>query len=306
MPIYGGDPTMAAAGWGQEPVSGSSILDWMRRMAQLRAASPRFGGDPTMAAAGWRAPAPPAASPTPAAAPPTPPPPSVAPTAPFPSIASAPMSPMTGRTAAGIPMTPEALFRNYPQPGTSPAIPTAQTKTEPAGSLRFSWRGTPETYTPGVSDVLEMRGAPEARGGFMGAPPVAGGTRSGGFAPSQTDWSKVANPAAFSQFREGPAVAETMRSIEDPLWRDRALSAIQQGREIGVGEALIQKQADVVREAQERMRQDADRMYQDEVEAQEEARRAAGQPPLTDEEKDEIWDRVTSRYMSMAGEGPAF
>jgi len=224
---------------------------------------------------------------------------------------AAPAGPTPGRAfgPSGVPYAkpPWDVSRGFEQvtPGGAdagaetpvPFLPGAETKTEQRAPLQFSWgSATPEDYEAGITDILQMEGAPTARGGFMGAPPVAGGMEAGGFGPSQTDWSKVANPMGFEAFREQPAIEEQRRYMEDPLWRERAAAEIQEERDVGIGSGIAQAQADIVKAQQEEKLD----QYLDIVVAQaQDERRSKNEPPMTPEEVQQF--RETQRAAMLAG-----
>lgn len=297
------------------------ILEWMRRMAtaQMQPARP-FAPVPGTVPAGGLAFGPPVAGPGVGPGVPAGPPawqqragawgqamqPGFAgplPQVPTPQIFQPPAAPQPIPVPGGI---PGGLPGAAPPPAPQPTgIPTPETKTEPRAPLQFAWGGrTPQDYAPGVTDILQMAGAPPGgREGFMGVEPTDP-SRPGGYVlppmtpEGVTDWSQVAHPMGFEAFREAPMVQETLRGLEDPMWRERVASDIEQAREIAVGEALIQKQADVTAEAQRQMRLDIDTAYQDALQRAEAARSAAGQPPLTEDEKDDLWDEIQQRFLT--------
>jgi hypothetical protein len=84
-------------------------------------------------------------------------------------------------------------------------------------------------------------------------PPVAGG---GGFSPSQTDWSKVANPMAFTNYGEGIQQAaleaerrQSQAAQQNPLWKEQGVIGAQEGAQ----GRLMEKQSSLAEAAQEAM-----------------------------------------------------
>jgi len=181
--------------------------------------------------------------------------------------------------------------------GEAPVIPGPSTKTEPEAPLSFAWgAGEPQPYQPGQTEVLKMRGAPAARGGFMGAAPVAGGTRAGGFGQSQTDWSKVANPMAFEAYTERPAMSAIEAASRDPLFRERGIAEAEMGRDIGVARATVGAQAEARQEAGERMRRETQALADEWVGDENKRRAAQGQPPLSFEEQQNYYAMAQMRF----------
>jgi len=181
-----------------------------------------------------------------------------------------------------------------------PATPGPSTKITPGGTLSFAWGGgAPQDYQPGITDVLKMEGAPAARGGFMGVEPVARGMEAGGFGPSETDWSKVANPLAFEGYREKPIISEIERAAKDPLWREREIAGIEQGKEVAIAKERATAEASLVEEANRRQREDVNKMAQSWIEQENTKRRTQGQPPLSLQEEQQFYmlaqSRVTGR-----------
>jgi hypothetical protein len=117
----------------------------------------------------------------------------------------------------------------------------------------------------------------------------------------QTDWKNVANPMGFDAFREAPQVNETLRAIEDPMWRERQQAEIDQARDIAVGGALIDKQSeaelDQLMRLQGMLEEQATQM-----ELEENRRRARnGEPPMTEEERQDLYMQLQAR---MSGVDP--
>lgn len=135
------------------------------------------------------------------------------------------------------------------------------------------------------TQILEMQGAPAARGGFMGAEPVVKGMQAGGYAPSQMDPSKVAFPADFEGFGKPLMLEELRRASADPLWRERAQWEAEEQR----ARAPVQEQAALIEAGYQRMRQE----FLDELQRL----REAG----VDEE--EAITRAQLKVRSMAGQG---
>jgi hypothetical protein len=205
-------------------------------------------------------------------------------------------------TPTGAAMPPLQMGAPYPMPEQAGLpFPGPQTKTDPRAPLQFAWGGgTPEDYVPGVSKVLEMTGAPTGREGFMGAAPVAGGQAPGGFGPSQQNWEDVANPMGFEAFREAPMVREAIESAQDPLWRERQVSGIEQAAQeaiIGAGaeaqKGVLREQADIEMEMAQQARQDMTMAYDQAVEEME-----AAQPgvPLTEAQRQMLWSQIQMRF----------
>lgn len=210
----------------------------------------------------------------------------------------APVAPAASAAAAapspGIADAASALGKRS-FPATMLPFEGPSTKTAPGGSLKFAWgAGTPEDYKAGQTDILKMEGAPAARSGFMGAEPVSRG--SGGFAPSETDWSKVANPMAFDAYREKPLRDEIERAAKDPLWRERELKELDVAGAERVAraeaEAQIQAQANEAR----RVREEIDRLTQEEINRQNQARAASGQKPLTPDDEERLRSQIGLRF----------
>ena len=190
-------------------------------------------------------------------------------------------------------VTPTGL--SSPRP---PAAVTAdpQNKLEPRAPLQFAWMGNdPQDYRSGQTDILKMSGAPSAREGFMGQAPVAGGQKSGGFGPSQNDWSKVANPMGFEAFGERPMVDAINKTAEDPLWREKGEAEIEATRDVGIARGIAQFQET----QQKRLRDEQADAYASMAVAQERAkRRQDGAPPLTPDEEAEVKDIARNTFLS--------
>jgi len=173
----------------------------------------------------------------------------------------------------------------------------AQTKTEPRAPLQFAWGGNaPQNYAPGVTEVLEMQGAPPGgREGFMGAEPPDP-MQPGGYGPSQQDWGNVANPGGFESFQSAPGIEETIRSAQDPLWREKGtVEAATEGQK-----ELFTHQAGLAEQMQ--TRQEA-RLVEAITTAVEEARAAAEREgrEFTEQEEDLIRGQVYQRFMALSG-----
>ncbi len=210
-------------------------------------------------------------------------------------------APQVGPPGAGMQTLPTGTPFPNPQSMTpqitpqQPAFPQPQSKTDQRSPVQFAWGGNePQNYQPGISDILstnQFAGAPDAREGFMGADPVAGGMKEGGFGAS-AEWGDVANPQGFDAFAQAPGVEETIQSASNPMWRQEQESAIEQAQKIAIGEAMIQKESDVEAEAarKERLELDADinKALADETQRRE----AAGLPELTQDETNNIASNV--------------
>ena len=198
--------------------------------------------------------------------------------------------------------TPEMV---QPPPGTAPfptremaqpGFPMPQTKTEPRAPLQFAWGGgAPEDYQPGITDVLEMAGAPPGgREGFMGAEPPDP-MQPGGYGPSQQDWRNVANPAGFESFATAPGVEETIRSIENPIWRMQAEEKARADAELGLQTGVLQEQARLAQEARQQMQQELDQAFEDAlVQKNMEMQQAEGRD-LNEEEQQFLYSQVYAR-----------
>ena len=111
--------------------------------------------------------------------------------------------------------------------------------------IRFSTPTSPMgDYSPGNSGIESFAG-----GKFMGAEGTPGG---GGYAPSQTDWSKVSNPMAFEAYsdplRKAQLDAETKHAQAeaiDPLYDEREKAKIWTKSQLDLQEgiqAMLQRQ----------------------------------------------------------------
>lgn len=216
-----------------------------------------------------------------------------------------PVAPAPATPAAPVPAAPEgigaaaaALSRRTFAPVLAPS-----TKTDPGGSLKFAWgAGTPEDYRAGQTNILQMEGAPGRvagvspgmRTGFMGASPVSRG--AGGYAPSETDWSKVANPMAFDAFRERPLRSEIERAVSDPLWRERELKEMDVAGAERVARAEAEAQIQAAAAEARRQREEIDRLVQEEINRQNQARATSGQKALSPDEEEALRSRIGLRF----------
>lgn len=171
------------------------------------------------------------------------------------------------------------------------------TKTEPQGQVQFAWGGgTPQDYNAGQTNILQMRGAPAKRIGFMGASPVAGGAKAGGFAPSQTDWSKVANPMAFEAFRQRPMMDEIERVAEDPLWRERETKEMDISGAERIARAEAEAGIQAAARERSRLRGEIATETTTEINRRNQARALAGGKPLTPQEEQEVAAEVAASF----------
>jgi hypothetical protein len=205
-------------------------------------------------------------------------------------------------TPVGAAMPPLQMGAPYPMPEQAGLpFPGPQTKTDPRAPLQFAWGGgTPEDYVPGVSKVLEMTGAPTGREGFMGAAPVAGGQAPGGFSPSQQNWEDVANPMGFEAFREAPMVREAIESAQNPLWRERQTSGIEQAAQeaiIGAGvegqKELLGEEYRLQKQAREDLRGEMEVAY---LQKAKELQDTQPGVPLTEAQQQMLWSQVETAF----------
>lgn len=251
------------------------IYEWLKNMAMQKAGqmggSPYAGPQAPMGGPQAYAGMPPAPGPT---RPSTPMPP-----------APGPAGPPTPMPSHGAPPPPPTLMPSH-------GITTPQTKTEQRAPLQFSWGGNaPQDYQPGITDVLSMEGAPAGREGFMGQTPDDP-SRGGGFVASQP-WENVANPQGFEGFHQAQGVQEALKGLEDPLWRERATADIEQARDLGVATGTLEKQAEILREEDARIRREIGERAEKVLAAREMEKGV----PLTPEEQDDIYNSVALQYM---------
>lgn len=292
---------------GQGIQSGTTaILDWLRQMAMGGGAQGGYGADLRAGGFGGMA-VPPPYAPPPAAA--------MAPGAGVPGPAGVP--PGTGPMAQPAPwdfsqglgqmglQVPPGSMPGSVAPGTGPM---PQTKTEPRAPLQFAWGGgDPQNYAPGISDVLDLGqfpGAPSGgREGFMGAEPQDPMQAGGHILPpqtpeGQTDWGNVANPMGFESFQTAPGVEETIRSIQDPLWREKgaAMAAAEGQKEVFREQASLAEANQIAQES---------RLKTAIEEAVMEAQAAAAQAgePFNEEDEDRIRYEVYQRFAALGGGG---
>lgn len=169
----------------------------------------------------------------------------------------APLGPPQGPMGLGAPQPfPQPFALNQVPPGGGvEAFPQPQSKTDQDSGIQFAWGGNqPQDYQPGVTDILEMAGAPPRREGLGGAAPVAGGMEPGGYGAS-AEWEDVANPQGFDAFVQAPGVEETLRLAQDPMYREREQSAIEQEGALGTGKELMRYQSEIEAQAAEGRRE---------------------------------------------------
>lgn len=130
----------------------------------------------------------------------------------------------------------------------------------------------------------------------MGAAPVAGGQKAGGFGESQTDWSKVANPMAFEGYTERPERAMIENLAQDPLWVERQKSQMEQQQKIGIGTAAIEAEAAAQQRGNEKARADVAQLAEGWINQENERRRAAGQPDMLPQDEQQWYAMAQQRY----------
>jgi len=166
------------------------------------------------------------------------------------------------------------------------------TKTSPEAPVKFSWgAGEPQAYTPGISDVLRMSGAPPTREGFMGQAPVAGGSMAGGYGASQP-WENVANPGGFPSFWEDLQTQQAMREAQDPLWRERETAGIEAGGQVAAARGIGEAQLELGRRQREMVREDIQRQVEGKIS---QYQQMFGRPP-SPEEIQRIVDDAQAEY----------
>jgi len=166
------------------------------------------------------------------------------------------------------------------------------TKTSPEAPIKFSWgAGEPQAYTPGISDVLRMSGAPPTREGFMGQAPVAGGSMAGGYGASQP-WANVANPGGFPSFWEDLQTQQAMREAQDPLWRERETAGIEAGGQVAAARGIGEAQLELGRRQREMVREDIQRQVEGKIS---QYQQMFGRPP-SPEEIQRIVDDAQAEY----------
>lgn len=281
----------------------TAILDWLRQMAMGGGAQGGgYGADLRPGGFGGMAvppqvsmPQPQALMPPGAGAPSPGVPPGTGPLA-----QPAPWDFSQGLEQMGLQVPPGSMPGGVP-PGTGPM---PQTKTEPRAPLQFAWgANAPQDYAPGITQVLEMQGAPSGREGFMGAEPQDPMQAGGYVLPPQTpegrtDWSNVANPAGFDSFHAAPGIEETIQSIQDPLWREKgaAMAAAEGQKEVFREQARLAEQMQIAQETRLQTAMDA---------AIAQARALAEQngEPFEEEDEDRIRYEVYQRFAALSGGG---
>ncbi len=219
---------------------GDGIWDFLRnRMAALRRGQERGTGGPQMTGDIW--------SPIAGAG--------IRPGVPLPTKLSAPAAATNPNV-----YTPEgaAYLKNYGQDQQAPDPASLQYAVDngpmraynPSGDTRADRMGAGAPPPTGLGAGTAMYGIPKQ---LPPVPPVAGG---GGFSPSQTDWNKVANPMAFTNYGEGIQQAaleaerrQSQTAQQNPLWKEQGVIGAQEGAQ----GRLMEKQSSLAEAAQEAM-----------------------------------------------------
>lgn len=231
---------------------------------------------------------------------------------------SAPAVPPVGFGQQTIPRRPEDLpqLPNYARDfggGSVPSKPlpglgensVVSTKLDPKGSISYGWKGQAlQKFDPntGINPSPELA-ASRARG-FMGRAGNPGGgsyVQGGGeLVNGKTDWSKVANPMAFDAYRESPERADIERYTQDPMWREKQTAEIEQAKQIAIAKADAEAKASALERAAAARRIESGKLALEMINTENERRSKAGQPPMTEEEKQAYYhmasERTNDRY----------
>jgi hypothetical protein len=198
------------------------------------------------------------------------------------------------------------------------------TKLDQPGTLSFGWAGDAlQAYDPkkaggfNATPELGSKLAESRNRGFMGHsgsisfptpdPRSSSGAEQGpGYSPSQTDWSKVANPMAFEGYRERPERADIERYMQDPNGKEQAQANIEQTKQIAIVKAQAHAQGEEMQAAADRQRTEVGKLSQLWIDQDNAERQKAGKPPMTFNEAQMYRQKAQETYSGKYPANPYF